>query len=167
MTLFANPSLITRITIGKGMGLAFGLLAFFLAPAAGLGGREGVAGDVAERLRAEMDPNAGLVRWGLLLWYPTLGAMIGVFGVFTWHPVLRLPMPWWFRAPLLGGWMNFVLAFFAHERAETMLAPLLGRAGSGVAPWWLALDGAIIGLIIGAVATRLGGEGRGTVEADG
>ena len=49
-----------------------------------------------------------LLRWGILLWYTTLGAIIGVFGVYTWNPVLKLPMPWWFLAPLLGAWMNFV-----------------------------------------------------------
>jgi hypothetical protein len=34
-----------------------------------------------------------------LLWYTTLGAIIGVF---TWHPVLKLPLPWWIRAQALG-----------------------------------------------------------------
>jgi hypothetical protein len=42
------------------------------------------------------------------------GAIIGVFGVITYHPLLRLSMPWWFRAPLTGAWMNFVLTFFAY-----------------------------------------------------
>ena len=27
-----------------------------------------------------------LLRWGILLWYTTLGAIIGVFGVYTWTP---------------------------------------------------------------------------------
>jgi hypothetical protein len=90
--MFEKPSLMTRIAVGKGVGFAVGLAGFLLLPL--------------------FAPEAGwLIRWGVLLWYTTLGAIIGVFGVFTWHPILKLPMPWWFRAPLLGAWMNFVLTF--------------------------------------------------------
>lgn len=44
-----------------------------------------------------------------------MGAFIRVFGMFTRHPVLRLPMTWWFRAPVIGAWMNLVLVFFAYD----------------------------------------------------
>ncbi len=120
--MFEKPSLVTRIAIGKMVGFAVGLAGFLLLP--------------------YFAPEAGwLVRWGVLLWYTTLGAIIGVFGVFTWHPVLKLPMPWWFRAPLLGAWMNFVLT----------------------SPFWFTLEGAVVGLLIGYLATRFGGEGKETV----
>ena len=80
LEMFAKPSLITRIAVGKGVGLIFGLIGFVSLP--------------------YFVPEAGwLIRWGILLWYVTVGAIIGVFGVFTWHPVLKLPMPWWVRAP--------------------------------------------------------------------
>ena len=78
--MFDNPSLITRIAIGKGIGFAVGLLGFIVVPI--------------------FLPDAGwLLRWGFLLWYTTLGAIIGMFGVFTRHPVLKLPMPWWKTCP--------------------------------------------------------------------
>lgn len=78
--MFGNSSLVTRIAIGKGVGLAFGLLGFLLFPI--------------------FVPEVGwLPRIGILLWYTTLGAIIGAFGVFTFHPVLKFPLPWWFRAP--------------------------------------------------------------------
>lgn len=142
--MFGNPSLITRIAVGKGVGFVIGLLGFILLP--------------------YFAPDAGwMLRWGILLWYTTLGAIIGMFGVFDRHPVLKLPMPWWFRAPLLGAWMNFVLTFFAYDKMEAVLVAMFGVDGLMRSPFWFTAEGAIIGLIIGFFATRLGGEGAETV----
>ena len=142
--MFGNPSLITRIAIGKGIGFAFGLLGFLFLP--------------------YFVPEAGwLVRVGVLLWYTTVGAIIGVFGVFTWHPILKLPMPWWFRAPLLGAWMNFVLTFFAYDTFESMMVSVFGVDGVIQSPFWATAEGAFVGLVIGYFATRFGGEGKETV----
>jgi hypothetical protein len=142
--MFEKPSLITRIAVGKGVGFAVGLAGFLLLPL--------------------FAPEAGwLIRWGVLLWYTTLGAIIGVFGVFTWHPILKLPMPWWFRAPLLGAWMNFVLTFFAYDVMTEMMVAMFGAEGVLTSPFWFTLEGAVVGLLIGYLATRFGGEGKETV----
>ncbi len=142
--MFGSPSLVTRIAIGKGIGFLFGLAGFVSLP----------------WFVAEADL---LIRWGILLWYTTLGAIIGVFGVFTWHPILKLPMPWWFRAPLLGAWMNFVLTFFAYDVMRTMMQSMFGPDGLLASPWWFTAEGAVVGLVIGFFATRFGGEGKETV----
>ena len=84
-----------------------------------------------------------LLRWGILLWYTTLGAIIGVFGVYTWNPVLKLPMPWWFLAPLLGAWMNFVLTFFAYDTLAAAMASMFGPEGILSSPFWFVAEGAI------------------------
>ncbi len=143
--MFEKPSLVTRIAIGKGVGFVVGLAGFiflpFFAPEAGL-----------------------LIRWGILLWYTTLGAIIGMFGVFTYHPVLKLPMPWWVRAPFLGAWMNFVLTFFAYDVMKDMLVAMFGPDGILASPFWFALEGALFGLLVGYLATRYGGEGKETVD---
>ncbi len=142
--MFEKPSLVARTAIGKAVGSAVGLAGFFLLPV--------------------FAPEAGwLIRWGILLWYTTLGAIIGVFGVFTWHPVLKLPMPWWFRAPLLGAWMNFVLTFFAYDTMKDILVAMFGAEGVLTSPFWFTLEGAVVGLLIGYLATRFGGEGVETV----
>ena len=142
--MFGNPSLMTRIAIGKGIGFLFGLAGFICLPF--------------------FLPDAGwMIRWGILLWYTTVGAIIGVFGVFTWHPILKLPMPWWFRAPLLGAWMNFVLTFFAYDVMKAMMVSLFGEEGLLSSPFWFTAEGALIGLIIGYFATRFGGEGKESV----
>jgi len=143
--LFGNPSIVTRIAIGKSIGFLFGIAGFVLVP--------------------HFLPEAEWqLRWGLLLWYTTMGAVIGVFGVITYHPVLKLPLPWWFRAPLMGGWMNFVLTFFAHDVMAAMLVRMLGEASTSSVMFWFTAEGAIIGLIIGFFATHFGGEGKETVS---
>ena len=60
--MFENPSLTTRILIGKSIGFLFGLAGFVLLP-------------------LFLPEAAWLIRWGILLWYTTVGAIIGVFGV--------------------------------------------------------------------------------------
>ncbi len=142
--MFEKPSLVTRIAIGKGVGFAVGLAGFIFLPF--------------------FVPEAGwLIRWGILLWYTTLGGIIGMFGVFTYHPVLKLPMPWWVQAPFLGAWMNFVLTFFAYDTMKDMMVAVFGTEGMLNSPFWFALEGALVGLMIGYLATRFGGEGPETV----
>ena len=46
-----------------------------------------------------------------------------------------------------------------------MTAWLGTDAGVITSPFWFVLEGAFVGLIIGFVATRLGGEGPQTVRA--
>ena len=143
--MFGNPSLITRIAVGKGIGFAFGLVGLIFLP--------------------YFLPDIGwMPRLGILFWYTTVGAIIGMFGVMTWHPVLRLPMPWWFRASVLGAWMNFVLVFFAHELMAEMMVAVFGEGGALQSPFWFVAEGALIGLVIGYFATKLGGEGAATVQ---
>jgi hypothetical protein len=102
------------------------------------------------------------MRWGFLLWYTTLGAIIAIFGVFNWHPVLELPLPWWLRAPLLGAWMNFVLTLLMHDRLAEFSLELFGSGNLFTSPFWFVAEGALVGLVIGYAATRVGGEGPET-----
>ena len=142
--MFSNPSLITRIGIGKGVGLIFGLIGFFMMPS--LVGESGL-----------------MIRWAVVFWYTTVGAFIGVFGVMTWHPILKLPMPWWFRSVWIGAWMNFVLTLFIYDRVQAYMTVIFGENGALSSPFWMVLEGAFVGLVIGFLATRFGGEGKETI----
>ena len=143
---FEKPSLVTRLAVGKAVGLAIGLLGLILLP--------------------YFAPDARwLFRIGILLWYTTIGGVVGLVGVFDRHPVLRLPMPWWFRAPVVGAWMNFVLTFFAYDTMRAMLIAGFGAESALTSPWWFTLEGAVVGLVIGYAATKLGGEGKETLPA--
>jgi len=93
-------------------------------------------------------------RIGFLLWYTTVGAVIGMFGVMTWHPILQLPMPWWFRSTLIGAWMNFVLTLLIYDLLTVMLVDLFGAYSPFRSPFWFVAEGAIVGLVIGYFATQ-------------
>ena len=145
--MFSNPSLITRIAVGKLVGFVFGLIGLVSLPF--------------------FWPDADwLLRWGILFWYTTVGAVIGMFGVYTQHPILKLPLPWWLRSTMIGAWMNFVLVFFAFEKMEAMLTFMFAAGSILASPFWFVLEGAIVGIIIGYLATRIGGEGPETLAAD-
>lgn len=139
--MFQSPSLVKRIAIGKAIGLAVGIV--------GVG------------CMLLFAPNSGtLLLWGVALWYATLGALIGMFGLFTEHPVFKFSMPWWFRSSFLGAWMNFVLTFFAYDSFQILLVNVFGDLGAEISPFWFVLEGAIVGLLIGYFTTRYGGEGE-------
>jgi len=141
--MFGNPSLMTRIAVGKAVGLVVGIIGFILLPS--------------------FLPEAGpLLRWGILLWYTTFGAIIGVFGVFDFHPMFKLRLPWWLMSTFVGAWLNFVLVFFAHDEMRAMMVSVFGIDGVLQSPFWFAAEGAIIGLVIGYFATRFGGAGAVT-----
>ena len=145
--MFGNPSLHTRIAIGKGLGALAGLIGFIY-------------------LTVIPVENYSLLRWGILLWYTTFGAIIGIYGVYTRHPMLPLSMPWWFMAPCVGAWLNFVLVFFAYDSLAAVMTAMFGAGGVLESPFWFAAEGAIVGLVIGYFATRFGGEGPGTVNPE-
>ncbi len=145
MTAFEKPSLVLRIAVGKGVGFCIGLFGLIVMP--------------------YVLPDASwLLRIGVLLWYTTMGAVIGVFGVFDHHPVLKFPMPWWVRGIIIGGWMNCVLTFFAYDTMRQSMTYLFGPSGVLHSPFWLTVEGAVVGLIIAFFATRIGGEGSKTVK---
>ena len=113
-----QPSLMTRIAVGKGLGFLVGLAGLVTFP-------------------YFMADVGWLVRIGILLWYTTL----------------------------VGGWMNFVLTFFAYDFMEAILIILFGYGSPLASPWWFAAEGAVVGFVIGGAATLLGGEGKASVDA--
>lgn len=142
--MFDRPSLFNRIAIGKLTGFLFGLMGYAI-------------------LAISLPEAPEMLRWGVLFWYTTLGAIIGVFGMFTWHPVLKMPLPWWVRGPLIGAWMNFVLVLVSYDTFAHLIRVMFGEDGMFISPFWISLEGAVVGLVIGFCATSLGGEGRAVI----
>ncbi len=144
--LLRKPSLLTRLVVGKLTGLVIGLIAFFALPL--------------------IDADAGLaLRFGFFFWYITVGALIGLVGVFDRHPLLpAFRFHWWLIGPAIGAWMNFMLTLFVHDEIRAMLAVFMSETAS---PYlWFSLDGAITGAIIAFFATRFGGQGPETVTSE-
>ena len=140
--MFENNSLTTRIGIGKLAGFSiafFSILLFNLFTGYEL---------------------PTMFAFGVILWYTTIGAIIGIFVVYKYHPVLKFPMPWWFRSSLIGAWMNFVLVLLSYQQLEEIIIVALGFETFFRSPFWFVAEGLFVGLIIGYLATKFGGEGR-------
>ena len=140
--MFGKPSLLTRITVAKLAGFALGIYGFIALPSFGVDDMK--------------------LRLGVLFWYVSIGAFIAMAGVMTYHPMLKLRMPWWFIGPWIGAWMNFILILFAWDT----IAPLMAEANFWglTSPWWGVVEGAVVGLVLAGLATLFGGEGPATVR---
>ncbi len=138
--MFQSNSLTTRIAVGKGIGFLIGLLAFIFIP-------------------YFLPGSSTALTWGFFLWYITFGAIIGVFGVYTKAPLINIAIPWWFRGPYVGGWLNFIISLIAYDTLEQLMVSAFGNNGLLSSPFWLVLEGVIVGFVIDYFATRFGGEG--------
>ena len=132
-----------RIAIAKTVGFIIGIIAFFLIPL--------------------IMPDASLMfRWGMLFWITTIGGILGVMGVMNYHPVLKMQMSACFRGALIGGFLQFVLVLLAYNDLSALMDT--ATIFTGASPFWLIVDGIIIGIIIDKIATKKAGEGPMLVE---
>ena len=119
-------SIMNRIIIGKSIGFVVGALVFFILPLIGV----------------PLDIYFGL---GLWLFYILLGVLIAFFGVMDHHPLLKFPMPWWFRGIFMGLTMHLMLVLLAHGEL-TFIIDKMHTFGLK-SPWWTLVDGVILGLL--------------------
>ena len=136
----SNKSLMYRVGVGKAIGFIIGLMGFVVLPI------------------LVHEPSM-LLRIGILFWYPTLGAIIGMFGAFAHHPVLNFPLPWWLRGALVGGWMNLLLTLFAYDQIGTLIMAIFGEYSQYVSPFSMVLEGALIGVMMDYFLTSWFGDG--------
>ncbi|MCH9852641.1 MAG: hypothetical protein K0U45_03970 [Alphaproteobacteria bacterium] len=143
-----QASLTKRFIIGKSIGLAIGLVGFVFLPY--------FYEDVALHFR-----------FGVLFWYSTMGAFIAMFGVLTVHPMFpQFPMPWWFRASILGLWLNGLLLLFCYDIFVPMLAAYPEMQSATFIIFGGLLEGLIIALFIGYFENLYGGEGIEALQND-
>ena len=131
--------LVTRLALGTMLGVLVGLGGFVLLPVV-------------------MEPGSPLLRWGILLWYPTFGAVIAMGSALMRSG--RLMVPWFVVGGLIGAWLNLVLTFFAHDRLQHVLEAVLGADSAFTSPFWFVLEGCLIGGLIGEVIGRFAGDDR-------
>jgi hypothetical protein len=132
-------SIMNRVIIGKSIGFIVGALSFFILPMIGV----------------PLDIYFGL---GLWLFYIMLGVLIAFFGVMDHHPMLKFKMPWWFRGIFMGLTMHLMLILLAFGEL-TFIMDKMHTFGFN-SPWWMLLDGVLLGLIMSYAETKLAGEGK-------
>lgn len=138
-------ALSTRILIGKSIGALIGIAAFFFIP-------------------IFLPDASATLKWGVMFWYITFGAIIGVFGVYDRVAILNISMPWWFRGAYIGAWLNFVISLIAYDELAQLMIAVFGVDGIITSPFWVVLEGAIFGLVIDYIATKKCGEGGDVVQ---
>jgi hypothetical protein len=141
---FTKPSNTLRVGYGKFLGLLFGIIAYFA-------------------LTIFAPETDFTFRFGFLIWYLTLGAVIGLMGIFTSNPLFNLNISWWMRGLVTGAWFNFVLLMFIFDEISVILLNIFGAQSVFSTPWWFVIEGAFIGVIIDYLLTRFAGEGSHTV----
>ncbi|MFC3050847.1 hypothetical protein [Kordiimonas pumila] len=128
--MFEGYPLLKRVAMGKLVGACFGIAGFFLMPV--------------------LWPDTGMMmRVAVLLWYITFGAVISLFALLTYNPVLKLKMPWWFICSFTGAWLDLVLMLFIYGDLTAMLQVWPGDGSVWACPWWFVLEGALVGLAVG------------------
>lgn len=132
---FKKPSLIASIVTGEISGLFIGFIVFIF-------------------LSYFMIDVSILFRWGILLWYVSLGTIIGVFSIFNFHVISKSSPPWWVRVSILCAWMNFILTLLAYQTIEEIMITTFGEHSVFSSPFWFVFKGVIVGLIIGFLVKK-------------
>ena len=131
-----------RVALAKTIGFVFGLIAFFSIPH--------IFWETSMYLRV-----------GVLLWYTTIWAIIGLFWVMDKHPLFNISFPFWFRWIFMWAWLNLVVVFFWYSSLMLMVEWSMFEWYS---PFWFALEWAMLGLIIDYIATKYYWEGKSLLK---
>lgn len=95
--------------------------------------------------------------YGLWLFYILMSLTIAVMGIFIRHPIFRFPMRWWMRGAVIGAIYHLLLVLLAYDIVmEMMQLPIVTWLGL-TSPFWVLLDGIVIGMIVGGVTTKVVG----------
>ncbi|MEM7497827.1 MAG: hypothetical protein AAGG47_16605 [Pseudomonadota bacterium] len=141
-----GPSFLTRLAVAKMAGLLIGLFGFVLIPI--------------------ITPDASVAaRWGVLMWYPTMGAVIALLEVVENNGALPWRVPWWLRGALVGAWFNLLVTMLGDAFMRDFIVALLGEGSPLATPYLFVPEGAVAGTIIAYLVMRFGGEGR-AIEDD-
>lgn len=127
-----------RLIIGKSLGFLIGAIAFFMMPVFGL----------------DLDIK---FRLGVWLIYTLIGVLTAFFGIMDRHPILNFRMSPWFRGMVAGLSIHLVLVLVAYDQLASILSTLnfMGM----LSPWWVLVDGMVVGIILSIVETYFAGEG--------
>lgn len=133
-----------RISLSKLLGLAIGIF---------------IAG-----LALEYVPEFSLyTAGGVILWFTLQGAIIGMAGIFTKHPVLKsFPLPAWFRGAMLGLGLHLVLGLLLFSQIDFDALPTVWLDYDFVDHiwFWIAFEGLLLGLLWDVLITAVTGEGK-------
>ncbi len=134
-----NEKLTQRAFIAKGIGGIIGVLTFIFLPY--------IWPDVTIHMRI-----------GILVGFALMGGTVAVSGIFTQIPVFNIRFTAAVRGALLGG--SFALFFILVSFDLLVTYMQTATIFTGLSPYWIIIDGLIIGALIDIIATKKVGEGK-------
>ena len=90
---------------------------------------------------------------GLVGWFVTLGALVGILGFYQTMPFLGIPIPVWMRGAWCGAWMGHLLVLVAYGALAQLTADVAWLPGIFASPWWLVVEMAFWGAVIDVIVT--------------
>ena len=138
--MFQIHSVAGRIAVGVVVGAVVGVLVNLTAPYFGFA-------------------PFGLFGLGTLILLVLMGLTIGLVGVFDRHPVFGFKMHWWIRGCVAGLLFSLMFVLLGYDSAQVILRSALVSWTGLTSPFWLLLDGMVVGLIVAFLETKIAGEG--------
>ncbi len=134
-----NEKLMQRSYFAKGIGGLIGLFVLIFLP--------------------YMWPDVTMhMRIGLLVGFALMGGTIAVSGIFTQIPMFNIKLTAAARGALLGGSFALVFVLVSFDSLVTYMQT--ATIFAGLSPYWMIIDGLIIGAILDIIATKKVGEGK-------
>lgn len=141
MKKIQKKSLATRLVIGKLLGIVFGVI--FMC--------------VFVHMNNEV---LSYQSFGMLILFILLGVTSGFMGIYTRHPLFGFKLPWWLRGAVVGLSFTLVLVLLDYAHFVSLMNHEIFVSLGFESPFWVLVDGAIIGMIIDFVQTKIAGEGK-------
>jgi hypothetical protein len=141
MKFFSSP-LIKRKIVCVLLGIIFGFVCFGLAES---NMKEGTLWNTP-------------AMWEILYNRLLIGIVIYLAGAFTYHKIFKFRIYPWFRGSIIGAIVSIDLAI------GSLITPNMDKSHAWAIFGMTIIAGAIYGLIIDIVATKIGGEGKEIIE---
>ena len=139
--MFHMHSVTGRIVIGKILGLLIGILVMSTLPMFGF-------------------PLFSMFGLGTLIMFMLMGVLTAFVGLFNRHPVLNFSTPWWVRGIIIGFIFTLMYVLLSYGALVVVMQSTLVSWIGLTSPFWVLLDGALIGLLMSGLETKFAGEGE-------
>ncbi|QSH39674.1 hypothetical protein JXR01_01545 [Candidatus Kaiserbacteria bacterium] len=138
--MFKMRSVAGRIFIGVLIGLVVGIVAILALPTFGFS-------------------LFSMFGFGTLLVFILMGLTLGLVGMFDTHPIFGFTMRWWIRGAVAGFLFTLMYILLGYSSLEVVMESNVVAWMGLSSPFWVLIDGTLIGLFMGWMETKFAGEG--------
>ena len=104
-------------------------------------------------------PAFGTFALGTMMMFALMSIMIAFVGHFDRHPLFKFKMHWYLRGPVIGMIFTLMYVLLSYNQIDLLMQSSLVAWMGLYSPFWILIDGAFIGAIMGYLETTFAGEG--------